>query len=275
MSAAPPNKDEERLAKLRDALIRKGDALRRCLHRAAENGQIDVMEASHVELSSVLSVVEFPDETRREIKSAIEPMIRDAYTRAVETALRVAHGRGRDGDSKGRNEQLTIAKGHFVKALRFGAGDDFRSAVEKSVQACLQTSQGVDDKTKADAARKLEERERARTAVSGGGRERRRAMRFAVPPLNVEIDGKVFVTADWSQVGLSLNGWAGKPALKKGDKVRVGISCAGIEVVERQPGRVVRASSGAGGVAIEFPDISTIILDLIARLRRMGLAPRW
>lgn len=274
MSAMPAENVDDRLEKLREALVRKGEALMRCLRRAAESGQIDVMESVHAELKSVLAVVEFPNEARVDIQASIEPMMLNAYTRGVEAALFAADGRGRDGDAKGRNENLTKAKGLFVKALRLGAGDDFRSAVEKRVQACLMSSAGVDDRTKAAAARKLEERERAPNIVSNG-KERRRAVRYVVPPLNVDIDGTTFETSDWSQVGLSLRGWTGKPPLKKGDKIRVGISCAGINAVERQAGRVVRASPGERGVAIEFPDISTIILDLIAELRRMGLSPRW
>jgi len=274
MSATPTQTVDDRLEKLREALSRKGDALKRCLRRAAEGGEIDVMEAVHTELNSVLSIAEFPADLRREIREAIEPMMLNAYTRAVEVALFAADGRGREGDVKGRNDNLTTAKGLFVKALRLGAGDDFRSAVEKRVQACLMTSTGVDEKTKAVAARKLEDRERAPTTVANG-KERRRAVRYVVPPLSVEIDGEVFETIDWSQVGLSIRGWKGKPALKKGDKIRVGLSCAGLAASDRQLARVARVGMGDRGVAIEFPDISTIVLDLIQQMRRIGFAPRW
>jgi len=274
MSATPTEGVDDRLEKLREALTRKAEALKRCLQRAAENGEIDVMEAVQTELNSVLAITEMPAAVRRDIREAIEPMMLNAYTRSVEVALFAADGRGREGDAKGRNENLTKAKALFVKALRLGAGDDFRSAVEKRVQACLMTSAGVDEKTKAAGARKLEERERAPSSVASG-KERRRAVRYVVPPLSVEIDGEVFETIDWSQVGLSIRGWKGKPALKKGDKIRIGLSCAGVAAGERQLARVARVGTGERGVAIEFPDISTIILDLIQQMRRIGFAPRW
>jgi len=273
MSAVPDDKAAEKLARLRSALLRKAEENFRVLRQAAEMLDVEALEAAFEGLKSVIQVVEFPEDLRRSLRPAAEAAVRDALTRAVEGALVGAEERGRDGDAKGRNEKLNEAKALFVKALRFGAGDDFRAAVDKRVQTCLMTSAaGVDDRTKAAAARKLEERDRHAAKT---GREKRRAVRYVDPPLKVEIDGKVYDTIDWSQLGVSVRGWTGKPALKKGDKVRIILSHPEVSVSGRQVGRVVRADTGDRGLAIEFSDISTLVLDLISAMRRIGLAPRW
>jgi len=273
MSAVPDDKAAEQLARLRAALLRKAEEGFRALRQTAEILDIEGMEAAFEGLKSVIQVVEFPDDLRRSLRPAAEAAVRDAYTRAVEASLAGAEERGREGDAKGRNERLNDAKALFVKALRLGAGDDFRAAVDKRVQTCLMTTAaGVDDQTKAAAARKLEERDRHAAKT---GREKRRAVRYVDPPLKVEIDGKVFDTIDWSQLGVSVRGWTGKPALKKGDKVRIVLSHPEVSVSGRQVGRVVRADFGERGLAIEFSDISTLILDLVSAMRRVGLAPRW
>lgn len=259
--------------RVREALMRKADVLVRCVRRAAEDGAIDAMEAALPQLHATLSVREFPPTKRREIDEAVKVLLCAAYMRSVEAQLyRGEHG-ARDGDLKARNDCLTKAKDHFVKALRHGADDGFRSAVEKRVQACLMTSApGVDQRTKDMAARRLESRDRPVKVPQG--RERRRAIRYVAPSLNVELDGLVFETVDWSQIGVRLDGYLGRPALKVGDKVWLRLSCAGVESPGKQAARVVHVFREKRQVALEFADISTIVLDLITGIRRLGMIPR-
>lgn len=259
--------------RVREALARKADVLVRCVRRAAEEGSIDAMEAALPQLQATLSVREFLPAKRREIDDAVKTMACAAYMRSVEAQLYQAEYGARDGDLKVRNDCLTKAKDHFVKAVRHGADDGFRSAVEKRVKACLMTSApGVDQRTKDMASRRLEARDRASQAP--GGKERRRAIRYVVPALNVELEGQVFETADWSQIGLKLDGYFGRPLLKVGDRVWVRLSCAGVESPERQAAKVVHVFRDKRQIALEFADISTIVLDLITGIRRLGLVPR-
>jgi hypothetical protein len=264
---------ESKEDQIRQALLKKSETLLRCVERAAADGTIDAMEAVLPELKSMMSVREFPSDRRREVDELSRGFQCSAYTRSVEALLSRAEHGAREGDAKSRNEHLTKAKDHFVKALRCGADEGFRAAVEKRVQACLMTSApGVDQRTKDASARRLEARDQVGSTAKG--RERRRAIRYGAPILNVELDGQVFETADWSQVGLLLDGYTGRPNLKVGDKVSVRLSCAGIESRGKQTARVVRVFRERRQLALEFPEISTNVLDLIAGIRRLGMVPR-
>lgn len=259
--------------KLQEALVRKAEVYLRCLRRAAEDGIMETVEVIGPQLVALLQVKEFPSRRAQEILEASRAVQLPAYQRSVEVLLYQAEHRARDGDDKGRNEALGKAKQHFARAIRFGAEDDFRGSVERRVQAALMTSaKGVDEETKQAAARRLEAREHVTKAREGG--DRRRAVRFTVPPLVVDIEGVTFGTVNWSQVGLLIEGYAGKPTLKAGDRVRLGLGCAGIEATEGQLARVIRVNSAKRQVALEFPEISTVILDLIRAMKRIGLTPR-
>jgi hypothetical protein len=271
LSESQTQTQEERV---REALMRKADVLVRCVRRAAEEGSIDAMEAALPQLQATLTVREFPSPKRREIDDSLKTVQCAAYMRSVEALLYQAEYAAREGDQKNRNEHLSKAKDHFVKALRQGADESFRAAVEKRVKTCLMTSApGVDQRTKDATARRLEARERS-GSKSPDGKERRRALRYSAPPLNVELDGIIFETVDWSQIGLRLDGYVGRPALKTGDRVWLRLSCAGIESQEKQAARVVQVFRDKRQLALEFAEISTIVLDLITGIRRIGMVPR-
>jgi len=194
----------------------------------------------------------------------------DARTRAVEAALAAAERHTRRGDREARDKSLREALSALAKATALGADVNFAEAVERRVRNSLMTSPpGVDDDTKAA----MVSRRRTWTGRSSGRRENRRVVRYVHPPLSVEIGGEAFETADWSHVGLALLDYKGRPPLRAGDRVHVVMSCAGIVPRGRQPARVLVAENGR--LALEFPDISTRVLDLVAGLRRLGIQPRW
>lgn len=209
---------------------------------------------------------ESPEErARREREAAL-----DARTRAVEAALAAAERHSRRNDIGARDMCLRDALSALAKATTLGADRAYAEAVERRIRNSFLTSPpGVDDRTKATMAT----RRRMWPGRVGGGRENRRFVRYVHPPLSVEIGGEAFETADWSHVGLSLLDYKGRPPLRPGDKVRVVMSCAGIVPRGRQVARVLAAENGR--LALEFPDISTRVLDLVAGLRRLGIQPRW
>lgn len=264
---------EELQKKLEEALVRKAEVYLRCLRRAAEDGIMDTVDVIGPQLAALIQVKEFPRRRAQQILESSKAAQLPAFQRSVEALLYQAEHRAREGDEKGRNECLGKAKKHFARAISLGAEDDFRGSVERRVQAALMTSaKGVDDEVKQAAARRLEKRGHAAEAREGG--DRRRAVRFVVPPLAVELDGVTLGTVNWSQTGLLLEGYAGRPALRAGERVRLGLGCAGIQADERQTARVVRVDMVKRQVALEFPEISTVVLDLIRAMKRIGLSPR-
>jgi len=194
----------------------------------------------------------------------------DARTRAVEFALATAERHSRRGDRDARDRSLREALSALAKATALGADMSFAEAVERRVRNSLMTTPaGVDADTKA----KMLSRRPTWKGRSSGCRENRRVVRYVHPPLSVEIGGVAFETADWSHVGLSLLDYKGRPPLRAGDRIHLVMSCAGIVPRGRQSARVLAAENGR--LALEFPDISTRVLDLVAGLRRLGIQPRW
>lgn len=194
----------------------------------------------------------------------------DQRTRAIEAALAAAERHSRRDDRRSRDICLRDALRALAEVSRLGVDRAFAEAVDRRIGNSLMTSPpGVDATTKAAMA----ERRSAWSGRSGGRRENRRVARYVHPHLSVEIGGVAFETADWSHVGLSLLDYKGRPPLRAGARVRVRMSCAGIVPRGLQPARVLVAENGR--LALEFPDISTRVLDLIAGLRRLGIQPRW
>lgn len=264
---------EDLRRKIEEALLRKADLYIRCLRRAAEEAQIDTVEVILPQLAALLKVKEFPTVHSERFRETSRAIALEAYRRSVEILLYQAEHNAREGDEKARNEALASAREHFAKAIRSGADEEFRATIERRVRATLlTTAAGVDERTKQHAARKLAER--GHDVAAPGGKERRRAIRFAAPALTVDMDGHVFTTSNWSQHGLLIEGWSGRPPLKPGDRVRLLLGCAGIDTTDRQAGRVVRVDAAGRKVAVEFPEISTIVLDLIKSMKRLGMPPR-
>jgi len=266
--------DAETRKKVADALMRRAESLLRALREASErNEEPSRVEALVDQLNDVLKQPGFPAQRASEFREIGRAAAINSRRLAMETMFGKAEIAARDGDEKVRNELLTSAKEHYGKALRFGADESFRDAVEKRVQMILQTTrEGIDDRTKAAAKRKLEERE-GRGAKAPGGRERRRAIRYVTPKFQLLVEGARYTTINWSTRGLAIGPYRGELGVREGDRVRVDISCAEAGVSGRAVASVVRVFNDRGFFAVEFPDICTLVLEIAHKLKSGGIIP--
>ena len=136
----------------------------------------------------------------------------------------------------------------------------------------LTSKEGVDDRSKEAARRKLEQTAAAENRKSYSGLERRRARRYGDPALEVTVDGLRYATINWSTRGLMLEPYRPEAGLYKGQKVKMEIAFPECGARGRQIGRIVRVDE-TRGVAVDFGDISTVILDLMHEMRAAGVQP--
>lgn len=264
--------DATQRKKLADALLRKAESLIREMNVQAEANDPARIDSLAETFSSVVGTAGFPPQRATEFRAAVKTLQLTARQFATEAVLGKAELRAREGDEKGRNELLTLAKEHFGKAIRYGANDEFRNAVDRRVQTILLTSkEGVDDRTKQAARRKLEARDQKATAP--GGRERRRAVRYSEPTLAVLIDGIRYSTVNWSTRGLLLGPYRGELGIREGDRVRMDITCADAATGGRTAASVVRIFTERNCIAVDFGEISTIILDMMHEMKKKGVIP--
>ncbi|WP_395459081.1 hypothetical protein ACHMW5_23435 [Azospirillum melinis] len=288
-----PVMDADQRRKLEDQLLRKAEEAARILRREAETGDPAHVDSLAEGLAGLLKTREFPSLRAAEFRELSRVYQRGAYQRSVDSLLVQAERCGHRGDEKGRNALLTQAKDHFAKALRFGADDEFRHGVERRVQATLMTSKdGVDDRTKQAAKRKLDQHDVG--AKPPNGIERRRAIRYADPVLTVEAEGRHCTTINWSTRGLLVDLPPEEFAHAVGGKLRLDLHCpdiperagpetagpatsrpdkTGHRVGGRQIAHVVRLDPDRRAVALSFPDISTVMLDLMHAMKEAGIKP--
>jgi len=267
--------DADQRRKLEDALLRKAEEQIRAMRRLAEGNDPDVVEERANALAELLKTKEFPSQRATEFREIAKSIQRNAFQLSVDTLIRDAERKGHAGDDKGRNEVLTKAKIHFAKAVRFGADDEFRSGVERRVQAALMTTaDGVDERTKKANARKLEIRETSGPKPPGGV-ERRRAMRYADPVLTVEIAGHRYRTINWSIRGMLLETYKGELMVSFGTRLKLDIRCEDIpdHPVARGIAHVVRVDRDRNALAVTFPEMSEAIIALCHAMKGAGIQP--
>ncbi|WP_146210704.1 PilZ domain-containing protein [Azospirillum sp. TSO35-2] len=268
-----PVMDADQRRKLEDSLLRKAEEAVRRLRHEAESGDPTRVDSLAEGMAGLLKTREFPSVRAAEFREITRAIQRGAYQRSVDSLLVQAERCGHHGDEKGRNALLTQAKDHFAKALRFGADDEFRHGVERRVQAALMTSKdGVDDRTKEASRRKLEQHDVG--AKPPNGIERRRSIRYMDPVLQVDAEGRRCTTINWSTRGLLVDLPPEEFSHAMGGKLRLELHCPEVPGVGgRQIAHVVRVDPDRHGVALSFPDISTVILDLMHAMKDAGIKP--
>lgn len=267
-----PALDADQKRKLEAALILKAMEVVSHMRRVAESGAAEQVEKMAEALDKLVKTKEFPTAQTKQFQDVAKLVQRSAFQLSVDNLLGQSEDKARDGDEKARNDTLNKAKEHFAKALRYGADGEFRTGVERRVQQVLMTSkEGVDERTK-QAAKRKQEQAAAAAPKAFKGVEHRRARRYGDPGLEVTINGLRYATVNWSTRGLLLEPYRPEAGLYRGEKIKMEITCPGTPGGGRQFGRVTRVDE-AKGVAIDFGEISTLILELMHQMRNAGIQP--
>jgi hypothetical protein len=262
------NADEKR--KVQDTLLRSADAVIREMRAQADGGQLDNLSRCADKIQELTRIKEFPNQRAQEVQRSVKFILRDAYARRVGDLMAELNRRLHNGDEDARKDLLGKVRQHISLAVQFGADEEFRSSVDRHLQVIeLTTDGGIDKQAKAEAMRRTELRDTASRAP--GGKERRRAIRYADPVLTIELDGEKYTTLNWSTRGLLLDNFT--LPLRLGTDVRITLSCEEVPGGGRTWARVIRRVRERHELALEFPDISTVVLGLMHEMKLAGIRP--
>ena len=254
--------------KIQDTLVRSTEQIVRQMKADAEAGHVDSLERSATKVSELTKQKDFPAQRSQEFLRAIKFIQMEAHEHRVSELLAELNHRLHDGDEEIKNEMLGKIRESVAAAVRFGADESFRTSVDRRVQVLqLTTADGIDKRAKAAAARKTELHDTVCKAP--GGRERRRAIRYVDPVLTVEINGTKYKTLNWSTRGLLLEEFS--EPLELGSFVKAFITSEDVPGGGRTWAMVVRRVPKQHELALEFPDISTLILALMHEMKLAGI----
>lgn len=260
---------EER-KKVQDTLLRSAEQLVRQMKTDADGGQLDQLERSAGKVTELTKQKEFPTQRAQEFQRTIKFIQREAHEHRVGDLLNELIHRLRGGDEETKNDMLTKVREALSLAVKFGADEDFRASVDRRLQVIqLTTGEGIDKRAKAEAARRTELRDTVCKAP--GGKERRRAIRYVDPVLTVEINGVKYKTLNWSTRGLLLEEFS--DPLELGAFVKAFLSSPDVPGGGRNWAKVVRRVPKRQELALEFPDISTVVLALMHEMKLAGIRP--
>ena len=260
---------EER-KKVQDTLLRSAEQIIRQMKTESDLGHVDQLERSATKITELTKQKDFPTQRAQEFLRTIKLIQLEAHERRVGDILNDLIHRLRGGAEDIKNEMLAKARESLSLAVRFGADEDFRHSIDRRLQVIeLTTGEGIDKRAKAEAARRTELHDTVCKAP--GGVERRRAIRYIDPVLCVDINGTRYKTLNWSTRGLLLEGFT--EPLELGSHVKAFISSEDVPGGGRAWARVVRRIPKRQELALEFPDISTVILALMHEMKVEGIRP--
>ena len=260
---------EER-RKVQDTLLRSAEQLVRQMKTEADGGHVDQLERSAGKITELTKQKDFPTQRAQEFQRTIKFIQRQAYEHRVGDLLHELIHQLHGGHEEGKTDLLTKVREGLSVAMKFGADEEFRASVDRHLQVIqLTTGEGIDKRAKAEAARKTELHDTVCKAP--GGIERRRAIRYVDPVLTVEISGVKYKTINWSTRGLLLEEFA--EPLEIGSFVKAFLSSEDVPGGGRNWAKVVRRIPKRHELALEFPDISTVVLALMHEMKMAGIRP--
>ncbi len=260
----------EQRQKIQDTLLRSAETVVRQMRLQADDGQLEGLGRCADKIQELTRIKEFPNQRALEVQRSVRFILRDAYSRRVGDLLTELIHRLRRGDPEAKNALLGQVKDNISLAVQFGADEEFRHSVDRHLQVIeLTSTEGIDKQAKAEALRRTELHETVSRAP--GGHERRRSIRYIDPVLTVEFEGEVYTTLNWSTRGLLVGDFI--TPLRLGTDVRITLSCDDSPGGGRTWARVVRRVRERCELALEFPDISTVILGLMHEMKLAGIRP--
>ena len=265
---AAMNADERH--KVQDTLLRSAEAVVRQMRLQADGGQLDGLSRCADKIQELVKIKEFPNQRAQEVQRSVKFILRDAYSRRVGDLLTELIHRLRTGDPEAKKDLMGKVRENISLALQFGADEEFRNSVDRHLQVIeLTSTEGIDKQAKAEALRRTELHDT--TSRAPNGKERRRAIRYIDPVLTVELEGQIYTTLNWSTRGLLLEHCT--IPLRLGTDVRLTLSCEDLPGGGRTWAKVVRRIRDRGELALEFPDISTVVLGLMHEMKLVGIRP--
>ncbi|CAK0756268.1 putative PilZ domain-containing protein [uncultured Gammaproteobacteria bacterium] len=256
--------------KVRQLMLKTADDLVACMRLEADLGDIDPLGRDASKLSDLLKQKDFPSPDVRRYVEISRRIQCDGQKKAIDTLINGISRRVLGGDNDAKKEVAKKVADLLGQAAKFGLEPEFRDHVSHRLQILTETSgEGIDKRSKELA------RSKAAAAVNNlprfKGIEHRRAIRYASPELLVEIDGHTYHTINWSVRGVLVDNYTGE--LAKGKTVKVGISCEDVHGKGREWAKVVRNDHERYALALEFLEISTVVLNLVHELKQAGCAP--
>ena len=260
--------------KIQNELIQKTEGIIRCMRSDAQAGLVSNLAEFAEKIADVTKSIDFPVQRAQELLTSAILIQRDAYEKRIgETIIEINHAL-HAGNETTKNELIAKIYQDVSMAMRFGTDEAFRVNVDKRLQLIHLTTQGgVDKRTKAEAERKnkLSNNFRVPMCKSPGGKERRRAQHYIEPVLFVQIDGISYQTINWSTRGLLIKDYPYPVSV--GRNYKVILSNKYVSDSGQNWARIARIVPEHYQIALEFPDISTAILNIMHQFRVAGIHP--
>lgn len=235
----------------------------------ADRGDIDPLSRDADRLTELLKQKDFPSQDAKKYVETSKKIQCDGRKKAIDSLINTISHRVMGGEEDAKKEAAKKIADLLAQAAKFGLEPEFRDSVSHRLQILTETSgEGIDKRSKELAARKTKIVD---IAPRFKGIERRRAIRYGGPELLIEVNGQIYHTLNWSVRGVLVEGFKG--ILAKGKSIKVGISSGDVPGKGREWAKVVRTDTEEQTLALEFLEISTVILELIHELKQIGCPP--
>ncbi len=228
----------------------------------AESAQVEKTEACANALFNIITLSMFPRNKIDYFNNGINELRVIAFKRRISNIIGEIKVNIKNGSPFIGKEQIDDINRYTSLALICGADNSYRDEVALEISHIKTASDCNLDATGSCALSKA-------NGISYC--EKRRALRFSKPSLYIELGGSKYKTIDWSPFGLLI------------DKLKIhenlnGILKFNVNSIEANYGglicgRIVERNELHNKLAIDFGDISPIMLNLMHNLRTRGIHP--
>ena len=227
----------------------------------ANNGLVQPMEKLSGEINDLMTLPGFPPNDADSYRNIIECYYLYAFKRRVNVAMGEVMALRRGLVVENLDDLLDQVWRHVSGAEQYGAEPGYRRRIEDWLKSIMETP--FDQLS-----------ERLPGQLGGIGRvgsnvNRRRSRRFSSPPLTVVIYGQILTTIDWSPFGLCVKDLC--RCYSVNTKIKCTIRSSVNSCDKPEQARVVRFDERGSAMALEFYNISYVVLALMHEFRKAGV----
>ena len=226
---------------------------------AAATGRAQEVERVIRNVRSQLNDVTLPLDFQKQIQDQSKKLELDAYVKAVDMTLEQAREHALARRETDKIKAIKLARELHVKAIQFGAGQQFKDTVNKKIDIImLSGGHKIDGPT---AAKPMENMPKVRDLAKG---EKRNYKRYEHPSLTVVIADSEYHTIDWSIGGLLIGGIVAEVPVGMDIPLSYGLKTSSQRF--NATVKVVRSNPDKGTLAVRFVKSTMDALEFLRGL---------
>lgn len=176
--------------------------------QSGRSGDFSQMDRSLRNLREELKNPKLPRDYVGAVVQRARRLEQDCYQLAIDAALTTATRAAMDKADGRRNDAIRQAREFLGKAIAAGADSNFREQAQRKIDIILFTG-----KEQSPVAGLVNPISRNDPMTNRSKNEKRYYKRFAAPVQQVQLDGRLFSTVDWSLGGMLIAGYDGSLAI--------------------------------------------------------------